>query len=64
MLEKQLENQSVTPFQNLASQEIATTGMSFDTTKALGSLKKFQEPLRFQKAQFNLKLYKRGGNTQ
>jgi hypothetical protein len=45
------------PLQESAS-EAQVTGMSFDTTKPLGELKKFQEPARFHKAQFNLKLYK------
>ena len=34
------------------------SGMAFDTGKPMGELKKFQEPARFSKAQFNLKLYK------
>jgi hypothetical protein len=41
-----------------AVSEVSHSGMSFDTNKPLKELKKFQEPTRFNKAQFNLKLYK------
>lgn len=54
--------------QNATEHAQETQAMEFDTTGyaalqgAMGTLKKFQEPNRFQKAQFNLKLYKRAAD--
>lgn len=46
------------------SEETLATKASLNTGRSLGVLKRFQEPRCFEKARFNLKLYKQGSASR